>query len=469
MCGRAAQTADSLATAENILQQNAQTSNYQVDPPSRNDSSSSHHHDNDSQQQQQQHQNSDRYNLAPGNHFVIFHAVQPKQPRTAHAQNNENTTTTTITPSASDTPDRSLPLSQPNSSSRIITSSSKIWGLCPKHGTPKQPLEKGPGKHFANLMYNARSDTLYEKYTFSKLALGYQTCLWPISGYYEWKQDEGDVLSKSKGKQPYFVKSKRRGDRNGKANDIPLFIPGLWNRVKTGRKQKKKLSIAEKNEYMKNDEEEWEDEYIETFTMITTEACSSLRWMHHRQPIMIYNLNLGIEWIFNPSDDVLQKMRQEATGYKENNHSNIMIDWHPVTKKMSKISYKGEDCMDPIKIEKVPSVKSFFTATKTKASCKTETSSSSSNGVGVLTKQKSLKRPIVNNLVKGASNNSKKIKTESMKNNKGKATKNFFIAGNNTTILSLLQKQKVTNNQKSSATKKPKKGSITSFFEKKEK
>jgi len=445
MCGRAAQTADSLATAENILQQNARTSNYQVDPSSRNDSSSSHHHDNDSQQQQQ-HQDSDCYNLAPGNHFVIFHAAQPKQPRTAHAQNNENTTTTTITP---------------NSSSRIITSSSKIWGLCPKHGTPKQPLEKGPGKHFANLMYNARSDTLYEKYTFSKLALGYQTCLWPISGYYEWKQDDADVLSNSKGKQPYFVKSKRRGDGNGKANDIPLFIPGLWNRVKTGRKQKKKLS--------KNDEEEWEDEYIETFTMITTEACSSLRWMHHRQPIMIYNLNLGIEWIFNPSDDVLQKMRQEATGYKENNHSNITIEWHPVTKKMSKISYKGEDCMDPIKIEKVPSVKSFFTATKTKASCKTETSSSSSNGVGVLTKQKPLKRPIVNNLVKGASNNSKKLKTESMKNNKRKTTKNFFTPGNNTTILSSLQKQKATNKQKSSATKKPKKGSITSFFEKKEK
>jgi hypothetical protein len=36
------------------------------------------------------------------------------------------------------------------------------------------------------------------------------------------------------------------------------------------------------------------------------------------------------------------------------------IQWYPVTKQMSKIGYVGEDCVKPIKIEKVSSVKSFF-------------------------------------------------------------------------------------------------------------
>ena len=36
------------------------------------------------------------------------------------------------------------------------------------------------------------------------------------------------------------------------------------------------------------------------------------------------------------------------------------IAWHPVTKRMSKTNYKDPDCIKPIQIETVRSVKSFF-------------------------------------------------------------------------------------------------------------
>jgi hypothetical protein len=38
------------------------------------------------------------------------------------------------------------------------------------------------------------------------------------------------------------------------------------------------------------------------------------------------------------------------------------MQWYPVTKRVGKVGYKNKDCVDPIQIEKVASVKSFFMA-----------------------------------------------------------------------------------------------------------
>ena len=40
-----------------------------------------------------------------------------------------------------------------------ITCDEMVWGLVPKAGTKTSPLPEGPAQHYANLMYNARSDT----------------------------------------------------------------------------------------------------------------------------------------------------------------------------------------------------------------------------------------------------------------------------------------------------------------------
>jgi putative SOS response-associated peptidase YedK len=206
-----------------------------------------------------------------------------------------------------------------------IGNSVKIWGLVPKGGTPSNPLPDGLNKHFANLMYNARSDTLYDKHTFRELALKGQTCIWAIDGFYEWKKDES-----SSTKQPYFIYRK---------DEKPLLVPGLWTKVPTGR-------IVDGIEEM-----------IETFTHITTDACQPLTWLHHRQPCFVWDTDLALKWLKNPNPLLLRQISEGASGM---NADNNQLKWHPVSKQMSKLSYQGEDCTNAIKLPKVATISSFF-------------------------------------------------------------------------------------------------------------
>jgi putative SOS response-associated peptidase YedK len=128
-----------------------------------------------------------------------------------------------------------------------IQAAPKVWGLVPKGGSPASPLPEGMSLHFSNLMFNARSDTLYQKPTFARLANAKKTCLVAVDGYYEWKeQGKGN-------KQPYFVYPEK--------NKPYLLLAGLWTSVSTGRV---------------------EAPVLETFTILTTEACKSIEWLHTR-------------------------------------------------------------------------------------------------------------------------------------------------------------------------------------------
>lgn len=269
----------------------------------------------------------DNFNLAPGHSTVIFHASVNTRPTEADTRLDSQT------PSPH----------HPDGHHYFLTSSISTWGLCPLDGTRNDPLPEGPSKHFSNLMFNARSDTLYSKKTFSPLALRGQTCIWAVDGYFEWKEDEGDVLTKGGGgKQPYFVTS-------GKG--VPLLIPGLWNKVKTGRL----LSMEEDGSR--------KEEYLETFTILTTESCPRLKWIHSRQPLLLFDVELARRWLVSPSESLLEEMVQHSAmmGTDSTEQDPNWIQWYPVTKQMSKIGYVGKDCIQPIKIEKVQSVKSFFT------------------------------------------------------------------------------------------------------------
>ena len=68
------------------------------------------------------------------------------------------------------------------------------------------------GMHFAGLMYNARTDTLFSKPTFSRLAKEGRSCVVALDGYFEWK---ASPLGGGKGKkQPYFVHRKRKSNND---------------------------------------------------------------------------------------------------------------------------------------------------------------------------------------------------------------------------------------------------------------
>lgn len=208
-----------------------------------------------------------------------------------------------------------------------LVATRKIWGLVSRGGSKSSPLPPGMSKHFANLMFNARADSLYEKPTFSRLVSKRKTCLIAVDGFFEWKQ-----VGKGN-KQPYFV---YRNRSNESTDDRPyLLMAGLWTGVPTGR----------------------DSEWLETFTILTTHACKSLKWLHSRMPLMLWDETLAIRWLEMPSEKLLREMESRADKTTEK-----YICWHAVTKDMSSIKFRSKDSVKAL--PKLKTVTSFFSPLK---------------------------------------------------------------------------------------------------------
>ena len=139
------------------------------------------------------------------------------------------------------------------------------------------------------------------------------------------------ISSQNKKKQPYFVHRK---------DGLPLLVAGLWTEVRTGL-----YTI------------DGEETYLHTFTVLTKDSCSDLKWLHHRQPVFLWDVEMAKNWMEQPNEDLCQQLSSS------NYSTNEKLVWHPVTKEMNKLSYSDANSIRPVKIEKVPSVKSFFTKT----------------------------------------------------------------------------------------------------------
>lgn len=204
----------------------------------------------------------------------------------------------------------------------------KVWGLVTRGGTPSNPLPTGMGQHFSNLMFNARSDTLYQKPTFSRLASARKSCLVAFDGFYEWKKELGK-------KQPYFVYRKKDDDSKDPNNkgDLPfLLMPGLWTSVKTGKENEPTL---------------------DTFTLITSDVCSSLQWLHTRMPVCIWDANLAKEWLNSPTESICKKIEAQASSLEQ-------FAWHAVSPEMSSVKFRSRDALKAL--PKMKTVDSFFKA-----------------------------------------------------------------------------------------------------------
>jgi putative SOS response-associated peptidase YedK len=203
------------------------------------------------------------------------------------------------------------------------------WGLVPRGGTSADPLPQGMGKHFNSLMFNARSDTLFSKPTFTGLANSGQSCIIAVDGFFEWKTEMGQ-------KQPYFVYR-----NNSESNQHQyLLLAGLWKRGQTG----------------------WlEQPVLDTFTIITTEVCEPLKWLHTRMPITVWDMNLAKTWLDRPSSSTHAELDRAAQ------HSRLdLFQWHAVTPAMSSMKFRSIDAIKPMRKQKT--VKSFFTNSASESS-----------------------------------------------------------------------------------------------------
>lgn len=209
----------------------------------------------------------------------------------------------------------------------------KIWGLVTKAGTSKSPVPRGPSKHFANMMFNARSDTLFSKPTFSRLLNEGKTCLVAFDGFFEWK---ADALGGGKGKkQPYFVFPKNSDDTNGELSNRPyLLLAGLWTSVNTGYSSPEPTAL-------------------DTFTLLTTEVCDPLKWLHSRMPVCVWDEDLAMKWLKQPTQKCLDQLDRAS-----NKTQKDFLQWHAVSTQMSSTKYRSPDAIKAI--SKPKSVKSFF-------------------------------------------------------------------------------------------------------------
>lgn len=127
---------------------------------------------------------------------------------------------------------------------RVIT---KLrWGL-----VPFWAKDAGIGAR----LINARAETVSDKPAY-RAAFRARRCLVPANGWFEWQRA-------GRGKQPWFV---------ALADGSPVSFAALWER--------------------------WDKagDGLETFTIITTEACAGLSDLHHRQPAIIHPDHIA-DWL----------------------------------------------------------------------------------------------------------------------------------------------------------------------------
>ena len=220
-----------------------------------------------------------------------------------------------------------------------------IWGLLPNNGTHQTPHLLPTNSNFSvsphYIMFNARCETLYDKPSFSGLIKNGQTCILAVSGYYEWTKSQSPSDKK---KQPYFICNKNE--------QHPLLLAGLWTRVKTGKRIQNTTT------------HQMEDETIKTFTILTTDAHSDYNWLHPRQPVMLWDTTIALEWLLQPNSTTVEKLRYIPI--RGNIETKLQSKWetnlsvYPVSKNVNDAKYQGGECTAEVKLEKVKSIKSFF-------------------------------------------------------------------------------------------------------------
>ena len=134
-----------------------------------------------------------------------------------------------------------------------------FWGLVPSWAKDVKIGAK---------MINARSETILEKASF-RTAFSRRRCLVPATSFFEWKQD--------KVKKPYVIKL---------VGGEIFSMAGIWEKWKSP-----------------------EGLFVNSFSIITTEANSAMQALHHRMPVILSKQNENV-WLSDLPVDELFKLLQ---------------------------------------------------------------------------------------------------------------------------------------------------------------
>lgn len=165
------------------------------------------------------------------------------------------------------------------------------WGLIPSWA---KDLSVGAK------MINARAETAAEKPAF-RSAMKQRRCLIPASGFYEWQAQNG-------AKQPFLIKL-TSGD--------PFGFAGLWENWKTP-----------------------EGDWLQSCTILTTEANELMRPLHDRMPVIVPSENYE-HWL-DPRQHDAAELKQLLVPFP----SELMVA-HPVSKAVNRVGNEGPELVAP--------------------------------------------------------------------------------------------------------------------------
>ncbi len=148
------------------------------------------------------------------------------------------------------------------------------WGLIPSWAKDRS---------IGNRLINARAETLAEKPSFRK-AFAARRTLVPADGYYEWYAGEPDEKGRPR-KQPFFIRPK---------DGSVMAMAGL-------------------HEFWKDPST---DEWVLSFTVITTQAEDAVGHIHERMPLMVAPeaWNAWLDPAPRPAGELLELLTPAAPG-----------------------------------------------------------------------------------------------------------------------------------------------------------
>ena len=153
-----------------------------------------------------------------------------------------------------------------------------------------------------NRMINARSESIAEKPSFRN-AFKKRRCLILADGFYEWKGEKGR-------KQPMFITL---------LDHKPFAFAGLWET------------------WNKDDQ----DSIYKSCTIITTQASESIRYIHHRMPVIL-KPQLYKSWLDPGNQDVVE------LGKILKNEIVTELVSYPVSKQVNSTRNNDPSCIEPI-------------------------------------------------------------------------------------------------------------------------
>ncbi len=153
-------------------------------------------------------------------------------------------------------------------------------------------------------MINARAETLTDKPSYRHL-ISSKRCIVISDGYYEWQKTDT-------GKQPFFIHHPQKK---------LLPMAGLWDT--------------------------WQDEgknVLLSYTVITTTPADSIKFIHHRMPVILNEDTLPL-WI-NPNT-----IKQDALNCLI--PFNGLLAYYPVSPFVNFPSNNTEECIKPVPLESI--------------------------------------------------------------------------------------------------------------------